>query len=135
MVSFINSLYHNFGSGVVVEGAGIVLQNRGASFNLDEAHYNCLEPRKRPYHTIIPAMMYKNGEPFMSRFEEGKKILLEDSIAPTTMKTLMKKGHNIEVVSRLSPQFGGGQIIIVDHEQDCLYAGSEPRKDGCAVGY
>jgi gamma-glutamyltranspeptidase/glutathione hydrolase len=171
MVSFINSLYHNFGSGVVVEGAGIVLQNRGASFNLDEAHYNCLEPRKRPYHTIIPAMMYKNGEPFMSfgvmgghmqpqghlqvtsnivnfqmspqdaldaprfRFEEGKKVLLEDSIATTTMKNLMKKGHNIEVVSRLSPQFGGGQIIIVDHEQDCLYAGSEPRKDGCAIGY
>lgn len=171
MVSFINSLYHNFGSGVVVEGTGIVLQNRGASFNLDEAHHNCLEPRKRPYHTIIPAMMYKNGEPFMSfgvmgghmqpqghlqvtsnivnfqmspqvaldaprfRFEEEKKVLLEDSIAPTTMKDLMKRGHNIEVVSRLSPRFGGGQIIIVDHEQGCLYAGSDPRKDGCAVGY
>jgi len=171
MVSFINSLYHNFGSGVVVEGTGIVLQNRGASFNLDEAHHNCLEPRKRPYHTIIPAMMYKNGEPFMSfgvmgghmqpqghlqvtsnivnfhmspqdaldaprfRFEEGKKVLLEDSIAPTTMKNLMKKGHHIEVMSRLSPQFGGGQIIIADHEQGCLYAGSDPRKDGCAVGY
>jgi gamma-glutamyltranspeptidase/glutathione hydrolase len=69
------------------------------------------------------------------RFDEEKKVLLEDSIAPTTMKDLMKRGHNIEVVSHLSPQFGGGQIIVVDHEEGCLYAGSDPRKDGCAVGY
>ena len=69
------------------------------------------------------------------RFEEGKKVLLEDSIDSTTMKDLMNKGHDIEVVSRLSLQFGGGQIIMVDNEQGCLYAGSDPRKDGCAVGY
>jgi gamma-glutamyltranspeptidase/glutathione hydrolase len=63
MVSFIQSNYMGFGSGVVCPGTGIAFNNRGACFTMDTAHPNVIAGRKRPYNTIIPAFLTKNGKP------------------------------------------------------------------------
>jgi len=167
-VSFINSLYMGFGSGVVAGDTGICMQNRGANFVLDEHHPNCLEPGKRPYHTIIPCMVTKDGALWSSfgvmggfmqpqghvqmlvnmidygmnpqealdapRYElvepyEGQKtVALEHDI--TTQQSLLTIGHDV-TPARVGG-FGGGQIIVV--EDGVAFAGSDPRKDGAAVG-
>jgi gamma-glutamyltranspeptidase/glutathione hydrolase len=167
-VSFINSLFWQFGSGVVVPGTGIVLQNRGALFSLDRKHPNRLEGGKRPYHTIIPAMVFRDGKPWMSfgvmggdmqpqghvqallnRIEFGLNVqaageaprfrhsaveglALESAIRPSVAKELARKGHRL---FREPGIFGGYQAIEIDWQRGVLLGGSDPRKDGCAVGW
>jgi gamma-glutamyltranspeptidase / glutathione hydrolase len=167
-VSFINSLYMGFGSGVVAGDTGICMQNRGANFVLEEGHPNVLEPGKRPYHTIIPCMVTKDGELWSSfgvmggfmqpqghvqmlvnmidhgmnpqesldapRFElvepyDGMRTVMFEHDA-TTQQSLVALGH--DVAPAKVGGFGGGQIIVV--EDGVAFAGSDPRKDGAAVG-
>lgn len=66
VVSLIQSIYHDFGSAVIGGDTGIILQNRGAFFALDEKHPNHLQPGKRTFHTLIPALLARDGQPYLA---------------------------------------------------------------------
>jgi gamma-glutamyltranspeptidase/glutathione hydrolase len=92
MVSFIQSNFKGFGSGVVMPELGISFQNRGSGFCLDADHPNCVAPGKRPFHTIIPGFLMRNDKPVMSFGVMGG--------------SMQPQGH-VQTVSR-----------IVDHQQN-----------------
>jgi gamma-glutamyltranspeptidase/glutathione hydrolase len=166
-VSFINSIYHEFGSGVMAPHSGVMLQNRGHSFRLNPEHPNCIAPLKRPMHTIMPAMLMHKGRPVAPLgvmggdyqpmgqvhvltgiidfgldpqealdaarvfYDEGK-LQVEGGIPQPVRDELIRYGH--ELADRHEP-LGGGQLIWIDWDKGTLTGGSDPRKDGCAMGY
>ena len=83
-VSLIQSLYHEWGSGVVAGETGVVLQNRGAGFTLDAAHANVLAPGKRPFHTLTPFMYLRDGKPFLLAGTMGGEGQPQTLVAVTT---------------------------------------------------
>jgi gamma-glutamyltranspeptidase/glutathione hydrolase len=161
-LSFIQSLYGGFGSGIVAPGTGVVLQNRAACFAVNGQ----VEPGRRPYHTIIPGMLLQGGRlrgPFgvMGGFIQAQahmqlvSALVDDGLDPQAALDRPRFLVDGDVVrleeglwdrsdefawtglesvrERDSFAFGGGQAIVT--EGDALLGGSDPRKDGYAAGY
>jgi gamma-glutamyltranspeptidase/glutathione hydrolase len=93
-VSFINSLFNSFGSGVVAGETGIMLHNRGSGFSLDPSHPNKLEPGKRPFHTLIPAMVFKDGNLLMSYGVMGGDIQAQGHAQ--VLVNLVDRGLNLQ---------------------------------------
>jgi gamma-glutamyltranspeptidase/glutathione hydrolase len=113
-VSFINSLYESFGSGIVAGDTGIVLHDRGSGFSLDPNHPNRLEPGKRPFHTIIPAMVFRNGKLFMSFGVMGGHIQAQGHVQVLT--NLIDLGMNLQQAIE-APRFryvSGKQVLMED---------------------
>jgi gamma-glutamyltranspeptidase/glutathione hydrolase len=94
MVSFIYSIYDTFGSGVTVPGYGFLLHNRGALFSLDPDSANVVAPRKRPFHTIIPAFVMKDGEPVMTFGNMGGSVQVQAQA--TELVNLIDLGMNVQ---------------------------------------
>jgi len=171
MVSFINSIYDYFGSGIVVPGTGFALHNRGAGFTLTPGLPNTAAPGKRPFHTLIPGFVTRTvdgrEQPYMSfglmgggvqaqghvqfllnhfvfgmdvqaaidaprfRHYDGLRVALEAPVRDDVRAALAAMGHVL--IEQPTIAFGGAQAIV--RLPRGFAAGSDPRKDGMAVGY
>jgi gamma-glutamyltranspeptidase / glutathione hydrolase len=119
-VSFINSLYETFGSAIVAGDTGIVLHDRGAGFSLDPASPNCIAPAKRPFHTIIPAMVFKDGKLLMSFGVMGGAIQPQGHVQVLT--NFIDLGMNLQQAIE-APRFRyqeGNRVIMEDAMTDAV---------------
>lgn len=167
VISLIQSLFSTFGAGIVAGETGIALHNRGSGFNLQPGHPNQIGPNKRPLHTLVPAMVLKEGRPWLSfgvmggdnqaqahvqvlanlidfgfnlqvageaaRMRHGGNgLALESGIGAEVRKALIALGHKV-VEGRGA--MGGFQGILIDPTTGVLMGGSDPRKDGLAIGW
>ena len=166
-VSFINSLFRPFGSGLLCEKTGVMFHDRGSLFTINKESGNNIGPGKRPVHTILPGMLLKNNRAVMPfgvmggqyqpfghthlltnvldygldvqqaldhprLFYQNNKVEVEGGISEDVYKQLELLGH--DVIPAPVPH-GGGQAIFIDWDRGVLIGGSDPRKDGCALGY
>lgn len=166
-VSFINSIFHSFGSGLVSPKSGVLFSNRGTGFRIDPDHLSCIAPGKRPMHTIIPGMLMQDDRAvmpfgvmgghyqpvghvhFLTNFLDfgmdvqesldaarcfafQDELQVERGVRPDVARDLASLGH--PVVTPPVP-LGGGQAVHIDWQRGVLTGGSDPRKDGLALGY
>jgi gamma-glutamyltranspeptidase/glutathione hydrolase len=176
--SFVNSNYMGFGTGIVPDGCGFTLQNRGFGFSTIATHPNAAAGRKRPYHTIIPGMItyldtnelhstisnmggYMQPQGHMQltvglvaggmnpqaaidlpRFcitngTQNGSVQLEGGVEEKEVIELKRRGHDLvpNVIGHDRAVFGRAQIIHRNRASGVLWAGSDGRADGCAMGY
>jgi len=112
MVSFINSVFEYFGSGVVVPGTGFVLQNRGAGFTLEEGHPNRIGPNKRPFHTLIPGFVTRGGEPFMAFGVMGGSMQPQGHVQLLLNLLLFDMDPQAAVDAPRFRSFSGGRLAL-----------------------
>jgi gamma-glutamyltranspeptidase/glutathione hydrolase len=113
LVSFIQSLFMAFGSGVACGDTGVMLQNRGAGFRLETGHPNVLAPRKRPFHTIIPGMLLRDGVAFMPFGIMGGEIQAQAHLA--FVSNLVDHGLNPqEALDRPRFRFVEGRRVVLE---------------------
>lgn len=124
MISYIQSNYMGFGSGVVVPGTGISLQNRGASFNLRSGHPNEVGPKKRPMHTIIPAFLNNSaGKPLMAFGVMGGHMQAQGHLQMVVRTQLF--GQNVQAAID-APRWrmtGGRTVAMEPGLPDAVYTG------------
>ncbi len=165
-VSLIYSIFHSFGSGIASNDFGVLFQNRGAGFTLEEGHPNEVAGGKRPMHTIIPGMLQKAGRTIMPfgvmggayqpngharfvsnmtdfgldaqsaidaprAFFDAGIMKVERGYPDIVRSELTERGHNVAIPDG---PIGGAQSILI-REDGVLEGASDPRKDGCALGY
>jgi gamma-glutamyltranspeptidase / glutathione hydrolase len=165
--SLINSIYQTFGSGILDEGSGVLMQNRGLCFTFEPGHPNSFAPNTRPAHTIMPGLVTRDGQPaicfgvmgahyqpmgqswfltnavqYGMNLQEALdfprvcphlgEVEIERGVSPAMRKTLAALGHKL---TEVETPLGGGQAITIDSERGVLIGGSDPRKDGAALGY
>jgi len=174
MVSYIQSNYRGFGSGVVVPGTGISLHNRGSGFVTAKGHPNEVAGGKRPMHSIIPAFLTRGPDPVMAfgvmggnmqaqghvqmvlrhvveglnpqacadaprwRINDAATLTLEPTVPAAVAEGLRRMGHHPEVQAPGNTLFGSAQAVQrLDGEagEIAYAAGSDPRRDGQAVGW
>jgi len=114
-VSFINSLFDAFGSGVVAGDTGIVFQNRGSAFSLDPKHPNAIAPGKRPFHTLIPAMVMKDNQLFMSFGVMGGAIQAQGHVQVLVNLIDLKMGLQ-EAIDAPRYRFTSGRSVLLEDE-------------------
>lgn len=134
MVSFIQSNFYGFGSGIVVPGTGIALQNRGYGFTLERGHPNEVGPRKRPFHTIIPGFVMQEGVPFMAFGVMGGSMQPQGHLQ--VIARMADMGENPQAASdaprwRIMPD---GRLLLEDTMPEVSVAGLEARGHRVARG-
>jgi len=131
-VSLINSLYQGFGSGMVVGDTGIALQNRGRGFVLDPAHPNCVAPGKRPFHTIIPAMLFHEGRPIVSFGVMGGDVQAQAHVQ--VVSRMIDEGLNVqEALDQPRFHYLGGSRVALEAAGDMPALAADLAARGHAV--
>ena len=114
-VSFINSIFSAFGSALVAGDTGIVLQNRGAGFSLEPGHPNRIEPGKRPFHTLIPAMVFRDGQLLLAYGVMGGDVQAQAHLQ--VLINLIDRGLNLQqAIDAPRVRYISGRGVMMDDE-------------------